>query len=88
MKNTFRSLTIHDDKVNKADRSEHVCWPLSQSTLGSAKVELEREKIMAAVKTAQGSVTEVARILGVSRMTAYRKLKRYQIILESFRGES
>jgi transcriptional activator for dhaKLM operon len=49
--------------------------------------ELEREVILNAVGLCNGNVSEVARLLGIGRTTAWRRLKTYGISPDDFRGE-
>jgi transcriptional regulator of acetoin/glycerol metabolism len=47
---------------------------------------LERETILNAVGVCNGNVSEMARLLGIGRTTAWRKLKTYGISPDDFRN--
>jgi len=53
----------------------------SRINLRSLKRELEKEALIEALDQAEGSVTQAARALGVSRVTVYRKMKQHDIRL-------
>ena len=48
-------------------------------TWGDAKFQLERDKMIEALRKAGGNQSEAARILGVSRVTVWKRMKKYGI---------
>jgi transcriptional regulator of acetoin/glycerol metabolism len=46
--------------------------------------QMERAAMLAALRRTRGRVQEAARELGLSRATAYRRIRRYRINLASF----
>lgn len=58
-------------------RSVSVGRPKTEGFLTEAKDELERREIADALTKARGNKSEAARLLGITRMTLYLKLKKY-----------
>jgi transcriptional activator for dhaKLM operon len=58
--------------------------------IGSAQPleQIEREAILQVARMCKGNTTEMARILGISRTTIWRKLKEFNITADDFRARS
>jgi hypothetical protein len=69
-------VTAPRDLIRFEDLPEHFRERLDQrqAALG------ERDALLAALATARGDKTKAARILGCSRMTVYRKMKRHGVL--------
>ena len=57
---------------------------MSRHTVGPyrANIASEKEQLIAALETAQGNKSAAARILGVSRVTIWNRIKKYGIEME------
>lgn len=53
---------------------------LASATLGGAFEELERQKIVDVLKQVRWSITNAAVVLGISRATLHRKIRKYGIV--------
>ena len=83
-KHTTHASVIEDHNLNKSTPSEITAvfpTPSSQtSEIPSTTLqEMEKHALVDAFKKAGGNVEQVARSLGISRATCYRKIKKYQI---------
>jgi sigma-54 dependent transcriptional regulator, acetoin dehydrogenase operon transcriptional activator AcoR len=81
--NKFKKLQIDDikkvaDDPKPAERLE-VNKASSLPKYGRRPTKMEREIILQAIEEAGGNLSRVARVLGITRTTLYRKLDRYKI---------
>jgi len=60
-----QSLSSRDDSFNKQNKST---------------LDEEKKRLIQALKQAEGNRTKVAKILGVSRVTVWKKMKKYGLI--------
>jgi two-component system response regulator AtoC len=92
-----RAVTLGDHKtIDVADLppsirgDQHDAPPMSQSDVASlsttALAEMERMTILRVFEQANGDKALAGKMLGISRATLYRKLKRYSIPLKSDSG--
>jgi excisionase family DNA binding protein len=47
----------------------------------------EKSQILEAIRAVEGSITQAAERLGISRATMYRKMKQWGITAEQLKGE-
>ncbi len=83
-KHTAHASAIEDNNLNESTSSEITAalhTPSSQtSEIASTTLqEMEKCALVEAFKKAGGNVEQVAKLLGISRATCYRKIKKYQI---------
>ena len=75
---------IQDHSLNQPTPSEGTAvFATSRSqtpvTTAATIQEMEKNALVEALKIAGGNVEQVAKSLGISRATCYRKIKKYQI---------
>ena len=83
-KHTAHGSIIKDHSLNQPTLSESTsifAAPNSQTpvTTSATIQEMEKHALVEALKIAGGNVKQVAKSLGISRTTCYRKIKKYQI---------
>jgi two-component system, NtrC family, response regulator HydG len=75
-----RHLSPQITAPNDPDRVESpTAGPSSTETLQARRRVMERERVVQALKDAGGSRTKAAEILGVSRVTVWKKIKKFEI---------
>lgn len=78
--------------IGAAHLPDHIRHPVvnQAASSGSLKMqalcEIEREAIIRAAELCRGNVSEMARMLGISRTTVWRRLKTFGVSLESYRN--
>ena len=94
-----RAITLGDRKVIdvsdlppaiRTEQADSSAGPLQDaaSLSTTALAEMERMTILRVFQQANGDKALAGRMLGISRATLYRKLKRYNIPLRSGTGEA
>jgi len=83
-KHTAHGSIIKDHSLNQPTPSGSTAVfaaPSSQTpvTTSATIQEMEKHALVEALKIAEGNVKQVAKSLGISRTTCYRKIKKYQI---------
>jgi CRP-like cAMP-binding protein len=83
-KHTTHASVIEDHNLSESTPSEITAVfpsPSSQTPEipSTTLQEMEKHALIDAFKKAEGNVEQVARSLGISRATCYRKIKKYQI---------
>ena len=83
-KHTAHGSIIKDHSLNQptpAGSTTVFAAPSSQTPVTTAVTiqEMEKHALVEALKIAGGNVKQVAKSLGISRTTCYRKIKKYQI---------
>lgn len=75
--NPFAPMALEAGKRARAVAS--VAVPVEDRSLGRVREEAEREHILSVLRLTEGHRAEAARILGISRKTLWKKLKRLGI---------
>ena len=83
-KHSAHGSIIQDHSLNQPTPSEaSAVFATSRSqtpvTTAATIQEMEKKALVEALKIASGNVEQVAKSLGISRATCYRKIKKYQI---------
>jgi CRP/FNR family transcriptional regulator, cyclic AMP receptor protein len=83
-KHTANASVIEHHNLNESTLSETTtAFPTSDSQTpeitSTTLQEMEKKALIKAFKKAGGNVERIARLLGISRATCYRKIKKYQI---------
>ena len=83
-KHSAHGSIIQDNSLNQPTPSEGTAvFATSKSqtpvTTAATIQEMEKNALVEALKIAGGNVEQVAKSLGISRATCYRKIKKYQI---------
>jgi len=82
-KNSAPDSTIQDNSLNQptpeATKGFATSTPQTPLTTSATIQEMEKKALVEALKIAGGNVEQVAKSLGISRATCYRKIKKYQI---------
>jgi len=63
-------------------------FSMRQAVQATAQVRQERELLLKVLRECSGNITEASRQLGLSRMTLYRKMKKYSISRLEFLGSN
>jgi len=74
-----RNGTLGRDVLEEALSEEFAYEPITQAAARQDSDELERQHILRILNECGGQKEEVARLLGMSRTTLWRKLKRFQL---------
>ena len=77
-------MVLRSNSLNQPTHSEGTTgFPTSRSqtpvTTAATIQEMEKNALVEALKNAGWNVEQVAKSLGISRATCYRKIKKYQI---------
>jgi transcriptional regulator of acetoin/glycerol metabolism len=81
----FASAVCRDNQITLIDLPEYLSAPLNNTfTVGSSFQDLslnslEANQLLAQLRAARWNVTAAANAMGISRMTLYRRMKRYGI---------
>ena len=70
---------IQDHSLNQTTPEATAVFPTSRPQTAATIQEMEKNALIEALKNAGGNVEQVAKSLGISRATCYRKIKKYQI---------
>ncbi len=76
--NSFITL---EDVIPNAEASEINAKPATESMAGLTIEEIEKNTILKAIHDTNGNITQMAAILGLTRQSLYRRLKKYGIDL-------
>ena len=74
-----RNGTLGRDVLEEALSEEFAYEPITQAAARQDSDELERQRILRILNECGGQKEEAARLLGMSRTTLWRKLKRFQL---------
>jgi DNA-binding NtrC family response regulator len=72
-------LVTESDTIKPGDLGLFDRFPSSVVSLKDTEKSAEREALLAALRHTDGNVTHAARLLGVSRVTLQKKMKKYQL---------
>jgi len=83
-KHTAHGSIIKDHSLNQPNLSGSIAVfaaPNSQTPITTSATiqEMEKQALVESLKVAEGNVKQVAKSLGISRTTCYRKIKKYKI---------
>lgn len=70
-----------EGKIRREHLPEHIAFGPGPQ-VGQAVPDVERQRLVAALKETKGNQTQAARILGVSRMTVWKRMKKYGLNIE------
>ncbi len=76
-----------DNLITVADMPQRGVVPASATTTGKCLKEVEKEHILAVLRRTSENYSETARILGITRMTLYRKAKEYGLTVKKMNNE-
>jgi transcriptional activator for dhaKLM operon len=80
-----------DSRIDPSDLPEYIRAPVVFQGNGQVPVrvpsllEVEREALLQTAHLCGGNVTQMARVLGLGRTTVWRKLKEFDIVIDSYR---
>jgi two-component system, NtrC family, response regulator AtoC len=76
------------DAIEVIDLSQHNLYLPHKSQVGKTMREIEKNHILNVLIEADGNCSEAARLLGISRMTLYNKIKAYGLNINRIDSES